>query len=149
MYSALYSAVSFYQMSVLAAVINQNQAAAIIILEDIDGRSVRGANVNKVTFPNPIWNQVKGNEDSGEWFRKTLRMSMESFLRIVGYVENEWEYVLPLPSHNAKFGIIDRVAVTIHYLTTEGNESQVGKIYLFRFILYYRIFIRYWKEQQY
>jgi hypothetical protein len=99
-----------------------------------DGRSNRNAVgcLFSTRYGLEQWLHVQSNAQyHNGWFKRNLRMSYSTFLKVVRLVEMNWCF--PKPHHNSTFKIKDQVAVTLKYLTNTGsittaaNEFGMGK----------------------
>lgn len=113
-------------------------AQVILVSASTDGRSNRNDQrflfrVNSLTFCCTESNQIKWSSRTTQWrkFRgisdsmtdgssKMFAAQGQSFDQIVVMVEQNWEESNPMPGANSHFNIIDRVAVSLHYLTHAG-----------------------------
>ncbi|ETV64339.1 hypothetical protein H257_18758 [Aphanomyces astaci] len=102
-------------------------AAVTAALTPFDGRSNRGPIENNFVVPNNTWLLVKSTTSLNAWFTRHLRCPRPTFNRIVDSIGTAWPTVHPALHHLNRFGIDDRVACTLHYLThSDGYESTAA-----------------------
>ncbi|CAK4746168.1 hypothetical protein LEN26_009695 [Aphanomyces euteiches] len=106
--------------------------AAVIVAASVvvsDGRCMAKSRQNVYAFRNNKWGQVKENAQSEGWFRRNLRCSRSTYETIVQRVADKWCYVHERLHHNTVFGIDDRVAMALHYLTHADGYDQTAEIF--------------------
>jgi len=102
-------------------------AAVAAVLAAIDGRSFRRPVENHFVVPSNTWPTVKTTPRLGAWFVRHLRCTRATFDHVVANVETAWTRAHPPRHHNNTFGIDDRVACALHYLThADGYESTAA-----------------------
>lgn len=104
--------------------------AVVVALALYDGRSYRNSPCKKYSTRVCPWQTVLSDPvlyDS--WFRVNFRCGHESFFQIVRIIEASWHHVESIPGPNAVFGIRDRVAVTLHYLSHPGAFNQSNQLF--------------------
>ncbi|KAF0702872.1 hypothetical protein AaE_015662 [Aphanomyces astaci] len=102
-------------------------AAVTAALTPFDGRSNRGPIENNFVVPNNTWLLVKSTTSLNAWFTRHLRCPRPTFNRIVDSIGTAWPTVHPALHDLNHFGIDDRVACTLHYLThSDGYESTAA-----------------------
>ncbi|KAH9123941.1 hypothetical protein AeMF1_005222 [Aphanomyces euteiches] len=104
-------------------------AAAVACVATLDGRSFRSGSVQTYSFRTDTWTTIKNNESASGWFKRNLRCTKRVFEIIVGLVEEKWNDIHESIHHNALFGISDRVAITIHYLTHTDGYDQTALVF--------------------
>ena len=104
------------------------------VIANVDGRSNRKPISQIFSIRSTTWIQARANPLMEGWFKNNLRCSKHAFGLIVKKVEVKWLAVNNPIKQNTIFKIIDRVAVTIHYLTHSEGYAQTGQVFGIRYI---------------
>lgn len=95
-----------------------------------DGRKNRKPIQRYFSKRSTVWKDIFEDDryDTG-WFVRELRCKKQTFLWIVQKVEDRWRQIHKYPHHNSVFKVVDRVAVTMHYITHADGYDQAGSIF--------------------
>jgi hypothetical protein len=95
-----------------------------------DGRSYRQTPSRRYSMRNSLFAVADLNEmyDDG-WFRIAFRCNKRSFNSIYEMVSRRWREIHEDVAHNAVFGVRDRIAVTLYYLTHSGSFSETAQVF--------------------
>ena len=110
---------------VCAAVI----AAAAAVAATVDGHVDRASPTETYTVRDAKWPKIRDDTGMDGWFRRKLRCSRYVYLRIVAKVEDAWASVHKPLHHNTVFGIEDRVACCLHYVTHSDGYDETGTVF--------------------
>ncbi|KAG9411333.1 putative nuclease harbi1 [Aphanomyces cochlioides] len=75
------------------------------------------------------WKTVQSSNEFGGLYKRNLRCSKTTFKAIVSRVQDRWLRVNERNHHNTVFGIRDRVAVTLFYLTHSTGFAEAGQVF--------------------
>jgi hypothetical protein len=113
-----------YRMNQNVALCAAVIATATAIVSTLDGHDYRCPVSETFTVKSDLWKNVRDDPSTNGWFQKHLRCGRYVYLQIVAKVQDAWEDVYPALYHNTLFGIPDRVACCLHYLThADGYDS--------------------------
>lgn len=104
--------------------------ASSVLVYSLDGRSFRRAPTTKNSMRHCQWLLAKQNPQLFDgWFRDMLRCKSGNFFKLVELIELHWFEVHPPFGKNTHFMIVDRVAVTLHYLAHSSSFIQSKNIF--------------------
>ena len=112
-------------VAVCAAVI----AAAAAVVASLNGHENRESPSEEISVRSDKWPKIRDDPRRDGWYRQNLRCGRYVFLQIVENVQVSWTKVHPALHHNTVFGIADRVACCIHYLTHNTGYETIGEIF--------------------
>ena len=117
----------------LAAILMSTIGVLLIALNNFDGRRIPSQPTRRRTFGvcGQLWYHADADVDD-EWHRTNLRMSRDTFNRIVKTIQTEYESAgLELPHNNAKLNFRGKVAMTIFYLAGNCSFREISNVFCY------------------
>ncbi|KAH9124864.1 hypothetical protein AeMF1_004435 [Aphanomyces euteiches] len=104
-------------------------ASALAAAESVVAFNSSSRRKHVFALRNRLWKRVKNGSGYDCWIKRNLRWSRSVFTKVVDLITDKWCQMHDPLHHNTTFSIVDRVAITLHYLTHADGFDQTAQVF--------------------